>query len=254
MIMRAPTSRAFSSAWLRLRRTWSSNSSRPPSMQLPRCDVDLEVELAELGDEVWVRDRLEHGCVLQRGLEVVVDEVELDLQTDLRVLEVELAVGQHAGEHVQATAHLLAVLLPVLAREDLQRHVLAHECLRPAGERSSWTRALDASASTRRRGRVPLRDRLMRELGDVDRTRCQPLGVEHRLIRRMQPGVGVDRCGAHRDPDAHRDRVRIPRHVADRSGQPLARAARRPPRRRRQAARTRRRQGARPRPGYAPTR
>ena len=135
MIIRAPTSRAFSSAWFRLRANLRLELLEAALEQLPRRDVDLQVELAELGDEVRVGDRVEHRSVLQRRLEIVVDEIELDLQADLRVLEVELAVGQHPREHVEAPAHLFAVLLPVLACEDLERDVFAHRGLRwPASD------------------------------------------------------------------------------------------------------------------------
>ena len=101
-------------------------------------DVDLDVEPAELGLELGVRDRLEHLGVAQRRLEVAVDQVELDLQPGHRPLEVEARLGQHPRQRVEPAAHLLPVALPVLARElrrvDLgsHAHILAHRGPRAA--------------------------------------------------------------------------------------------------------------------------
>jgi two-component system response regulator AlgR len=47
-----------------------------------RRDVDLDVELAELGDEVGVGDAVEHARVRERRIAGVVGEVELDLEPD----------------------------------------------------------------------------------------------------------------------------------------------------------------------------
>ncbi len=52
-------------------------------------DVDLDVEQPELGDELGIGDRLERLDVLQGGVAVVVDEVQLDLQARHRVVGVE---------------------------------------------------------------------------------------------------------------------------------------------------------------------
>jgi hypothetical protein len=100
--------------------------------QLARRDVDLDVELAELGLEQRVGDRVQHLGVLHRRIAGVVDEVELDLQPGHRTFAVEPRLGQHPGEGVQTAAHLLAEPLPVLPGEDGGLDVLAHRALLPA--------------------------------------------------------------------------------------------------------------------------
>jgi hypothetical protein len=79
-------------------------------------DVELDVVARQLGLVVLVGDLLEHRLVVELGPEVLVDEVELDLETGHRSVELELALAEHALEHVEVAAHLLAVLLPLLAR------------------------------------------------------------------------------------------------------------------------------------------
>ena len=95
--------------------------------QRARADVDLDVELPELGLEVLVGDRVEDLVVAHRRVLLGVDEVELDLQAGERALEVELRLVEHPGEHVQAAPQLLAVALPVRRGEGSSRHLLAHD-------------------------------------------------------------------------------------------------------------------------------
>jgi hypothetical protein len=52
------------------------------ALEAPRRDVDLDVELAELGDEVGVGEAVEHARVRERRIAGVVGEVELDLEPD----------------------------------------------------------------------------------------------------------------------------------------------------------------------------
>jgi hypothetical protein len=52
-------------------------------------DVDLQVELTQLGLEVGVGDAFQHLGVLQRRVAGVVDQVELDLETGALHLGVE---------------------------------------------------------------------------------------------------------------------------------------------------------------------
>ena len=110
----------------------------------PRRDVDLDVELRELGREVGVGDALEHVGVEQRRVARLVGQVELDLEPHRAPLGVEARLREHAREHVEARAHLLAVALAVLAAEDRGGDVLAHGSSR----RSTRSRA-SASASLR---------------------------------------------------------------------------------------------------------
>jgi hypothetical protein len=141
---------------------------QPALEQAPRRDVDLDVELPELGDEVRVTDRLERRSVLERRLERFVDEVELDLQAHHGFLEVELRLGEHPGEHVQAAVHLLAVALPVLAGEDPVLDVLAHRTSSSVAARArAWrTCAADATGARRWHG-ARLAQRLPRGPGRV---------------------------------------------------------------------------------------
>jgi hypothetical protein len=80
-----------------------------------RMDVELDVVPRQLGLVVRVRDLLEHRLVVELGPEVLRDEVELDLEPGHRAVELELAVSEHALEHVEISTHLLAVLLTLLA-------------------------------------------------------------------------------------------------------------------------------------------
>ena len=102
--MCAPTPRGPSSALLRPARTVGLELRRARGREQARRDVDLDVELAELGLEVRVGDRLEHLGVAHRGVARIVDQVELDLAADRRPLGVEARLAQHAREHVQAAA------------------------------------------------------------------------------------------------------------------------------------------------------
>ena len=83
--------------------------------QRPRRHVELDVVAGELGLVVGVGDLLEDRLVVELGAEILCDEVELDLDAGHRPVELELAVAQHAFEHVEVSTHLLAVLLALLA-------------------------------------------------------------------------------------------------------------------------------------------
>ena len=83
--------------------------AQPVVRQRPRSDVDLDVELAQLGDELGVGDRLQHLGVAHGRLAVAVDQIELDLQAGHRSVEVERRLGQHAGQRVETGPHLLPV-------------------------------------------------------------------------------------------------------------------------------------------------
>jgi hypothetical protein len=89
-------------------------------------DVDLDVELAELGDERVVGDPLEHLGVRHRRVAGVVGEVELDLEADRALLRVEARLAEHPREHVEVALDLVAVALTVLAGELRRGDVLAH--------------------------------------------------------------------------------------------------------------------------------
>jgi hypothetical protein len=95
-----------------------------------RRDVDLDVPLPELGHGVRIVDDRERLVVLHRRGSVLIDEVDLDLQARHGPFELEPRLTQHAGEHVEAPAHLGAVFHAVLARELVLRDVLAHDGLR----------------------------------------------------------------------------------------------------------------------------
>ncbi len=97
--------RTCCSASLRLRRRRVLEGREPALAELGRRHVDLEVELAELG----LRSRGRRSARAPRrscsaGSPCVVDQVELDLEADHRVVGVEPGVAQHPGEHVEARA------------------------------------------------------------------------------------------------------------------------------------------------------
>ena len=125
-IMCAPAVRARSSAVLRLARTDVLQLRHHLAAEQPRGEVDLDVELAELGLEVGVGDRLQRRRVDHRRVAGLVGQVELDLEPERAPLGVEAGLGEQAREHVEAGAHLLPVALAILAGEDLGRDVLAH--------------------------------------------------------------------------------------------------------------------------------
>ena len=91
-----------------------------------RRHVDLDVELADLGLEVRVRDRLERTRVDQRRIAGLVGQVQLDLEPEGAPVRIEARLAEHAREHVQARPDLLPVALAVLAREDRGGDLLSH--------------------------------------------------------------------------------------------------------------------------------
>ena len=99
---------------------------QPTLAQGRRGDVDLDVELAELGLEVRLGDRLQHLGVLERRVTPVVDEVELDLEPGHRVVGVEAGLAQHPGEDVEVAPHLLAVARAIGPRELLLLDFFSH--------------------------------------------------------------------------------------------------------------------------------
>ena len=146
--MWAPTSDDFGSASLRLSRSVLLERREPALAQPRRRHVDLDVELPELGDELRVGDRRQRLGVLQRGVAVVVDEVELDLEAGHRVVGVEPRLAQHPGEDVEAAAYLLPVPGAVGAGELLCGHFFAH-----APTLGRFRRLGDPSLTTRGRAR-----------------------------------------------------------------------------------------------------
>ena len=122
----APTLEAFSSASLKAAQALLELREAALT-ELGRRHVDLDVELAELGLEVRVGDGLEDLGVLQGRVARVVDEVELHLEARHRVVGLERGLTQHAREHVEVTAHLLAVARPVGAAELLLIDLFAHD-------------------------------------------------------------------------------------------------------------------------------
>ena len=218
--MWAPTAADFSSASLRLRRRLSSNVVSPPSRSLAGGDVDLDVELPELGLEVRVGDRLQRLGVLQRRVAGLVDEVELDLEPGHRVVGVEARLAQHPGEHVEVAAHLLPVARAVSAGELLSFDLFAHGPT--LGQILGSPRMLRCGGSGRRRRprRSPLRSY-------AARWRVAPLS----LTARSQPGRGP-RPGRRPPParggrgrPARRGR-RAPAAASASSGAPACRTAR----------------------------
>ena len=158
--MWAPTSADFCSASLRLSRSVCSKVDSPPSRSRAGGTLismlNWPSSVTNSGSAI-ARQRL---GVLQRGVAVVVDEVELDLEAGHRVVGVEPRLAQHPGEDVEAAADLLAVPGAVGTGELLCGYFFAHALdtrdesaagRAPSGRRtpSPWR----ASAPTRPGGR-----------------------------------------------------------------------------------------------------
>ena len=168
--------------------------------QPPRRHVDLEVELAELGRPGRAGDRLQHVRVAHGRRAMLIDDVQLDLLADLRGIGVEHALAEHAGEHVELAADLVAVLAPVLSAYLDGLDVTAHVGLLPWPGRVTPGRrcAVRGSGFSRAGRRLPLPERSpasQRCTGGAGRTRC-PAGSAGPPRRRRfwLPGPGPCRC------------------------------------------------------------
>ena len=80
-------------------------------------DIDLDVELTQLGLERRVGNRGERGGVRHRRVARLVDEVELDLQAQPGFCDLELPVGEHHRQRVEAARRLLPEQSAVLTGE-----------------------------------------------------------------------------------------------------------------------------------------
>ena len=119
------------------------------AVEQPRRQVDLHVELRELGLERVVGDPLQHLGVGEGRIAGLVGQVELDLQPDRPPLGFEARLAQHPREDVEVPLDLVAVPAPILAAEDGRGDVLAH------GRDHTRTRAgQDSSAGRRPAGAV----------------------------------------------------------------------------------------------------
>src|SRR6185312_12045638 len=104
-----------------------------PANKAARPDVDLDVELPELGLKGGICDsgkdlRVAHSRVL-----ALVHQVEFDFQAGERAFEVELRLAQHPREYLEGLAQLRAIALPVLTTEvpalDLRAHRPTSGCV-----------------------------------------------------------------------------------------------------------------------------
>ena len=142
--------RARSSAQFRLDRTACSNSSRPPPA-IPR-GATL-ISMLNWPISVWKAGSATSSSTARvdvRGLAPVVDEVELDLHAGHRPLEVELRLGQHLGQHVEATPVLVAEPPPVLPGEDHALDVAPHPKPPPPVDSPTATCSGRSRAASRR--------------------------------------------------------------------------------------------------------
>ena len=184
---------------------------QPALAQLGRRHVDLDVELAELGLEVRVGDRLQRLGVLQRRVAALVDQVELDLQPGHRVVGVEARLAQHPGEHVEVAAHLLAVPRAVGPRELLCLDLFAHDpTLGTAGgsRATGWLSAGDPRPAERL---APSAESAARAARRAARRPARPASSPGR-----PPGTGRPRTRrARRARPARRRTPAAPRRVAE---------------------------------------
>src|SRR6185503_9523968 len=100
--------------------------TQPGAAQLPRRHVDLDVELAQLGDEVRIGYLAEYGGVPHDGRPGGVDEIELDLQAGHGRVRLERRLREHPAERVEVGADLVAILRAVRAAERLQLDLPTH--------------------------------------------------------------------------------------------------------------------------------
>ena len=206
---------ACSSAWLRSRRTVSSSSREDRALELARRDVDLDVELRELGLEVVVGDQLEHVRVRQRRVTGLLGEVELDLQPDRAPVRIEARFGQHPGEDVQAELDLVPVGLAILAAEGGVSDFVAHGSSFPRGTCSVSCRCAKMRRSGRTRPRAATADlRGLRGDGLAAGAGRGP-DVARRAARRRarRRRAGVDGPPVRRAPRGRAGRVRRARVV-----------------------------------------
>ena len=125
--MPAPTSRARSFGGVELVAHLGLVAHRAVAREAARRHVDLEVEPAELLDERRVVDlRRAPRCCAAPGRPSSSTRLSSTSMPVIGVLEVEPGLGEHPGEDVQAAVDLVAVALPVLAREGPARDVIAH--------------------------------------------------------------------------------------------------------------------------------
>ncbi len=96
------------------------------SGQRPGRDVDLDVVLTELGLESRVVDMLQHPLVGHRGIEVRIDEVQLELEAHPLGARGEAVPGEHPGQRIQAALCFRPVTLQVLLGVDRIECTLAH--------------------------------------------------------------------------------------------------------------------------------
>src|SRR5690348_3101353 len=105
---------------------------------MPGRDVDLEVELPELGRPGGIGDRVEHVGVVHGRLAAGVHEIQLDLQAHLRWAGVEHVLVQHPGEDLQRAPHLVPVPAPVFAADLDGLNVTAHEASTQPGRETMY--------------------------------------------------------------------------------------------------------------------
>ena len=161
------------------------------ALELARRDVDLDVELRQLGLEVVVGDQLQHVLVRQRRIAGLLGQVELDLEPDRAPVGIEPRLREHPREHVKAQLDLVPVALTVLAGEGGFGDFIAHgasscrvQSVRkrdiPDGMSLSRPRSGAAASDLR----VVRADRARRgEHGDFERARR----AAHRRARRRRP-------------------------------------------------------------------
>ena len=110
--------------------------------KLSRFDVELDVVAGQLRLVLGVGDALQNQGIVHLRPEVRAGQVELDLHPGHRAVEVEVAVGQHPLEDIQAQLHLLTEPLALLARVGDRLDVLAHGrrvCRSARSVRDGWS-------------------------------------------------------------------------------------------------------------------
>jgi hypothetical protein len=111
--------------------------------QLPGRDVDLQIELPELGPPDRIDDGVKHLRAAHGRRQLSADQIQLDFQAHLRRTVLEHPIAQHPGEHVERAAQLVPVGAPFLAADPYCLNIATHVATCCPGRGSSHRRPAD---------------------------------------------------------------------------------------------------------------
>lgn len=133
----APIPAACSSAWLSASRiSCSQESGPPPALSRRGARLISRLNRPSSVDQEGSAIASRTSMLRMAGSPAGVHEVQFDLQTDLRPLEVEPRLPQHPGEHVEAGVHLVPEPAAVFTGELQRRNVTSHRSLPSSSART----------------------------------------------------------------------------------------------------------------------